>query len=121
MFALAALLLVVTVWVERRAAQPVMPGWLWRRRVLAGPNLATLGMGLVMMAPSAYLLTFLQSVQGLGAIAAGLVLASMSIGWPVASALSARPYTRIGFRDAALGGAVLIVLAALASTSMTEP
>lgn len=120
-FAFALLLGVAVVLVERRAAEPVMPGWLWRRRVLGGSNLATLGMGVVMMAPNAYLPTFLQSVQGLGAIAAGLVLASMSIGWPTASALSGRLYMRIGFRDAALGGAVLIVIASLAFALLPSP
>ena len=110
-FAAATVLLTATVWVERRAAEPVMPGWLWRRRVLVGSNLAVVGMGLAMMAPSAYLPTFLQSVQGLGAIGAGLVLASMSLGWPAAAALSGPLYTRLGFRDTALIGAVLIVFA----------
>lgn len=120
-FAAAALLLVATIAVERRAAEPVMPGWLWRRRVLAGSNLATVGMGLTMMAPSAYLPTFLQSVQGLGAIAAGLVLAAMSIGWPMASAWSGRLYMRIGFRDTALIGALLIVAASSAFLLLPEP
>lgn len=120
-FGASAALLAATVWVERHAAEPVLPGWLWRRRVLAGANLATVGMGLAMMAPSAYLPTFLQSVQGLGAIAAGLVLASMSIGWPTASALSGRLYMRFGFRDTALGGAALVVLASLAFVWMPQP
>ncbi|MGH8151548.1 MAG: MDR family MFS transporter [Rhodanobacteraceae bacterium] len=120
-FAVTLVLLVAVVWVERRAAEPVMPGWLWRYRVLAGPNLATLGMGLVMIAPEAYLPTFSQSVQGLGAIAAGMVLASMSIGWPTASALSGRLYMRIGFRDAALAGAVLLVMASLGFIWIPEP
>lgn len=120
-FGLAALVLAALVWVERRAAEPVMPGWLWRRRVLAGANLASIGMGLVMMAPSIYLPTFLQLVQGQGAIAAGLVLAGISIGWPVASALSGRAYLRIGFRDAALAGGVLILLAALAFLWLPRP
>ncbi len=120
-FAVTLVLLVAVVGVERRAAEPVMPGWLWRYRVLAGPNLATLGMGLVMIAPEAYLPTFSQSVQGLGAIAAGMVLASMSIGWPTASALSGRLYMRIGFRDAALAGAVLLVMASLGFIWIPEP
>ena len=101
-FALAALCLVVLARVERHAAEPVIPGWLWRRRVLAGSNLATAGLGIAMMSPDAYLPTFSQSVQGLGAIAAGFVLASMSLGWPTASTLSGRLYMRIGFRDADL-------------------
>lgn len=120
-FALAALALVALLWVERHAAEPVLPGWLWRQPVLAGSNLASLGMGLVMMAPSVYLPTFLQSVHGLGAIAAGLVLAGLSMGWPVASALSARVYLRIGFRDAALVGGVLILLASLAFLWLPRP
>ncbi|MCC6209767.1 MAG: MFS transporter [Burkholderiales bacterium] len=110
-FSLAAALIAATAWVERRAAEPVMPGWLWRERALAGANLGTLAMGMVMMAPSAYLPTFLQSVHGLGATAAGLVLACMSFGWSGASALSGRLYMRAGFRDTALAGAALVTLA----------
>jgi EmrB/QacA subfamily drug resistance transporter len=117
----AVMLLIATFRVERRAPEPVMPGWLWRRRVLAGSNLAVVGMGLVMMAPSSYLPTFLQSVQGLGPIAAGMVLASMSLGWPVASALSGRIYARIGFRDTALAGAVLILAASAGFLIMPSP
>lgn len=110
-FAAAILLCGVAVWTQRRAAEPIMPGWLWRNRGLAGANLAVIGMGFMVMAPDAYLPIFAQSVYGLGAIAAGLVLASMSIGWPTASALSGRMYLRIGFRMTALIGAALIALA----------
>ncbi|MCG3200721.1 MAG: Multidrug resistance protein 3 [Gammaproteobacteria bacterium] len=120
-FSVAAIAAGLAVRVEGRAAEPVMPGWLWRDRLLGGCNLSMIGMGLVMMAPSTFLPTFSQSVQGLGAIGAGLVLACMSIGWPVASALSARAYMRIGFRDAALGGALLIVVALLAFYALPEP
>jgi predicted MFS family arabinose efflux permease len=98
-----------------------MPGWLWRRRVIAGSNVAMLGMGLVMMAPNAYLPTFSQTVQGLGAVAAGFVLASMSIGWPTASTLSGRLYLRIGFRDTALVGATLVAIASLTFALLPEP
>jgi EmrB/QacA subfamily drug resistance transporter len=99
--------------VERRAAEPIQPRWLWRHPVLVGSNLSMIGMGLVMMGPSTYLPVFGQSVYGLGAIAAGFVLASMSIGWPVASALSPSLYLRFGYRDTALAGAVLILAAAI--------
>ena len=111
-FAVAAVLIVAAVLVERHAAEPIMPAWLWRHRVLAGTNLTMIGMGVVMMGPNTYLPTFAQSVLGLGAIAAGFVLATISIGWPLASSLSGHLYLRVGFRDTALGGAVLIVIAA---------
>jgi hypothetical protein len=44
-------------------------------------------------------------VLGLGAVAAGAVLATMSIGWPLASAVSGRFFLRLGFRDTELIGA----------------
>lgn len=115
------ILFIISIYVERRAAEPVMPAWIWRRRVLAGSNLATAGMGVVMMAPITYLPTLMQAVQGLGAIGAGMVLAAMSIGWPLASALSARAYLRIGFRDTALIGGVLVVLASVAFLLLPRP
>lgn len=120
-FALAALLVIATVWVESRASAPVMPGWLWRIPALAGSNLAGAGMGLVMMAPNSYLPTFLQSVHAMGAIGAGFVLGCMSIGWPTASALSGRLYMRIGFRDSAVIGAGLMILGSVAFLLLPKP
>ncbi|MCD6674341.1 MAG: MFS transporter [Burkholderiaceae bacterium] len=119
-FALAAGLIVATVWVERRAAEPIMPAWLWRDRVLAGTNLSMIGMGAVLMGPNVYLPTYGQSVLGLGAIVAGFVLASLSIGWPLASALSGPVYSRIGFRDAGLAGGALMTAAAFAFLALPD-
>jgi MFS family permease len=48
-------------------------------------------------------------VLGLGAVAAGFVLASMSLTWPLVSALCSRLYLRIGFRDTALLGAIGLI------------
>ncbi len=109
---LAALLLGgLLPFVERRAREPIQPPWLWRRAALIGTNLAMIAMGLVMMGPNTYLPTYGQAVLGLGPIAAGLLLACISLGWPLASSLSGKLYLRIGFRDTGLCGAVLLVLA----------
>lgn len=107
--------------VERRAREPVMPPWLWNKRVMLGANLSMIGMGLVMMGPETYLPTFGQAALGLGAIAAGFILASMSIGWPVASALSGKLYLRIGFRNTALIGSAVVVLACAGFLMMAWP
>ncbi len=45
-FAVAAMAAVAAVFVERRAAEPILPPWLWRRRALSGSGLCALGMGL---------------------------------------------------------------------------
>ncbi|WP_443098661.1 MFS transporter [Streptomyces pacificus] len=104
----------VTVLVERRAAEPVIPGWVWRRRTIASVNLAMGALGLLMVAPTVFLPTYAQSVLGLGPIAAGFVLSAMTLSWPVTAAYANRVYNRIGFRDTALAGmgAALLVLLA---------
>src|ERR1700728_4289572 len=95
--ALAAALLAVLA--ERRAAEPILPPWFWRSRVLSGSAVAAFGLGLLVIGPTTFLPTFGQSVLGLGAVAAGGVLAAMSICWPLASSPSARLFLRVGFRD----------------------
>jgi MFS family permease len=97
--------------VERRAAEPMMPTWLWARRLTGGTYAATMVAGLLVIGLSTFLPTWAQSVLGLNAVAAGFVLASMSIAWPVASAVSSRLYMRVGFRDTAIVGAGLAVAA----------
>lgn len=99
----------ITVRVERKAKDPIMPGWLWTNKVFLGTNLSMIGMGIAMMGPETYLPTFTQASLGLGMILSGFILASMSIGWPTASALSGRLYLRIGFRDTALIGTSLVI------------
>jgi EmrB/QacA subfamily drug resistance transporter len=109
-FAAVGVLVVATVLVERRAAEPVVPGWVWRRRVLAGSNLGYVCLGLLVIGPSTFLPTYAQTVLGYGAVTAGFVLATMSISWPLAAATCSRLYLRIGFRDTALIGAVVSFL-----------
>ncbi|MFC9282757.1 MFS transporter [Streptomyces collinus] len=94
----------VVVWVERRAAEPIIPGWVWRRRTIAAVNLALGALGLLMVAPSVFLPTYAQSVLGLGPAAAGLVLCVWTLTWSASAALSQHVYRRIGFRDTALLG-----------------
>ncbi|MFE7777985.1 MDR family MFS transporter [Streptomyces sp. NPDC057445] len=114
LFAAAATGAAVTVLVERRAAEPVIPGWVWRRRTIAAVNLALGALGLLMVAPTVFLPTYAQSVLGLGPTAAGFVLSVMTLSWPVSAAYSNRVYRRIGFRNTAalgIGAAMLVLLA----------
>jgi MFS family permease len=113
-FVVALALLVNFVFVERRAAEPVLPLWVFGRRILAGGNLASVAVGALMIGLSSYVPTYVQGVLGTGALVAGFALATLTIGWPIAATYSGRLYTRIGFRDTAfIGGAVLIVGAVL--------
>lgn len=99
-----------TVWVEKKSENAMMPLWIWKNPTLAFNNLAMVGMGIVMMGPETFLPTFAQSSLNLGIIASGFVLASMSIGWPVASSLSGGLYMKYGFRETAILGAILVLV-----------
>lgn len=112
-------LALITVRVERRADQPVMPAWVWRRRELAVPSLVLGLLGVIMTAPLLLLPVYAQAVLGLDPAAAAAVLAGMTFGWPTAAVFSSRLYLRIGFRGAALTGATTVTGALLATVSLT--
>lgn len=106
---------------EMKAADAIMPTWLWKNKTLAFTNLAMVGMGIVLMGPETFLPTFTQTSLGVGVIASGFILASISIGWPTASALSGKLYLRIGFRETSLIGAVLVFAACLGFLCIPQP
>ncbi|MGH8889482.1 MAG: MDR family MFS transporter [Acidothermaceae bacterium] len=118
-FAVAALAGLLVVAVERRAAEPIMPPWLWGRRLTGGSFVATIAAGLLVIGLSTFLPTWAQSVLGLDAVAAGFVLATMSITWPLASSVSSRLYLRIGFRDTAFVGALSAIAAGVVFSTTT--
>jgi EmrB/QacA subfamily drug resistance transporter len=100
----AAVALVLFVRVERTAPEPVLPLWVFRRRVLVGGNLVGVLVGALLIGLSSYVPTYVQQVLGTGAVEAGFALGALTIGWPIAASLSGRVYLRIGFRDTALVG-----------------
>ncbi len=102
-------LLVAFVVVESRAVEPVLPLWVFTRRTLVAANLAAVAVGALTIGLSSYVPTFVQGIQGTGALLAGFTLAAMSVGWPLASTYSGRIYVRIGFRDTALIGSVFAI------------
>jgi len=113
LFFLIVLMLAVSIFVERRAKSPILPGWVLTNRTFLGSNLAVVGLGITMMGPQVYLPTFMQASLGFNVILSGLILTSMSIGWPTASALSGRLYLKIGFRNTELIGVILVMLSCI--------
>ncbi|MFI0710623.1 MFS transporter [Streptomyces inhibens] len=114
LFAGSAVCAAGTVLIERRAAEPIIPGWVWRRRTICAVNLALGALGLLIVAPTVFLPTYAQSVLGLGPTAAGFVLSAMTLSWPLSAALSSHVYHRIGIRNCSMlgiGTACLILLA----------
>lgn len=94
----AAVLVAAFVAVESRAADPVLPAWLFRRRVLNAATVASFVAGAVMLGVTSYVPVYAQQVLGAGATAAGFAVAALAIGWPFAASTAGRVYLRWGFR-----------------------
>jgi EmrB/QacA subfamily drug resistance transporter len=111
-FVLGGALLAVFVLVERRAAEPILPLWVFSRRLLITTTAISLGVGAILIGLTSYVPTFLEGVAGASPLLAGLALAALTIGWPISASLSGRLYLRIGFRATVLIGMAFAVLGA---------
>jgi EmrB/QacA subfamily drug resistance transporter len=112
-FVVAIVALVVFAWHEGRTAEPIIPPWIFGSRLLIGVNLTSAVVGLLTIGLTTFLPTFAQRVLGADPVSAGFALAAMSIGWPLASSFSSRLYLKIGFRNTALAGSGIALIASL--------
>lgn len=111
-FVVGAVLLVIFVFVERRAAEPVLPMWVVSRRLLLTTTLVSFGVGAIILGLTSYVPTFLEGSLSVSPVLAGLALAALTIGWPISASQSGKLYLRIGFRNTALIGIVISVVGA---------
>jgi EmrB/QacA subfamily drug resistance transporter len=113
LFAASAVLLVTFVWIERTVAEPILPLWVFRHRILVAGNVSALAIGAILIGQTTYVPTYAQRVVGVGAVVAGLAMATMTIGWPIAATLAPRVYLRIGYRPTGLVGSAITVVGCL--------
>jgi EmrB/QacA subfamily drug resistance transporter len=103
-------MLVVFWFAERRAAQPVLPLWVFRRRLLVVSGQLAIGVGAILLGLSSYVPTYAQDVLGTGPLVAGFALAALTLGWPISASQAGKLYLRFGFRTCALLGTSLVLI-----------
>lgn len=103
----AGVLLLVFVAIERRAHDPVLPLTLLSRRLIAVATSTLLLHGMAMMGVLNFLPLHVQGVLGRAPTEAGLVIAPMLVGWPLASVATSKLLMRVGYRKPAWLGAGL--------------
>ncbi len=113
-FALGAAMLVAFALVERRTSEPVLPTLVLTRRLLATTALIAVGVGVIMISLTSYVPSYLQTLLHVSPLVSGLTLATLTIGWPIASSQSGRLYLTLGFRTTVLIGVGVVVLATTA-------
>jgi EmrB/QacA subfamily drug resistance transporter len=110
LFVGGVVLLVAFFFIERRAAEPVVRLEMLGDRTGAISALAGFLSAGVLFGGGAYLPLLVQGVWQGSPLEAGLALAPLSIGWPIASTLSGRLIMRYGYWAVAVGGAILVVI-----------
>ena len=121
-FGAGGVLLVVFAFVERSAAEPVLPFTLLGRRLLLSTNVLGFFVGAGLIGLTEFVPTFLSVTTGAAPIIAGLALGALTIGWPIAATLAGRAYLRFGFRSTAIfGGSVLVLGTGALSWSTRYP
>jgi EmrB/QacA subfamily drug resistance transporter len=108
--AIGVLLLVLFGFAERRAVQPVLPLWMFRRRLLVVSGQLGVAVGAILLGLSSYVPTYAQDVLGTGPLVAGFALAALTLGWPISSSQAGRLYLRFGFRACALLGTSVVLI-----------
>ena len=112
-FGVGGVLLIAFLFAERRASEPILPLWVFSRRLLLSTTLVGLGIGTVLIGLTSYVPTYLEGSIGAAPLIAGLALAALTIGWPITAAFSGRFYLRIGFKNTGLIGISLVIVGAL--------
>ncbi|MDJ0392584.1 MDR family MFS transporter [Rhodococcus sp. G-MC3] len=118
-FALGIASLALFAWQQTRAEEPILPLWVFTRRVLVVSSTVSLLVGAIVLGLTSYVPTFVQGVLGTGAIVAGFSLATLTMGWPIAASMSGRVYLRFGFRATATTGAAITVVGTAMATLIT--
>ena len=118
-FAVAAVVLVAFVFVERRSASPMLPMRFFRQRDFTGAVLV-IGMALFAMFVTFFFLTQLfQLVQHRSALAAGLLIVPASVGIVIGSGIAGKLINTIGPRALVAGMTGLMLVGLLLLTRLT--
>lgn len=108
---LAAVLLALFFWIERRAPEPMLPLKLFHHRVIMVAFVAGVLIGVAMFGVQSFLPLYVQGVLGGTAIAAGMVIAPFSIGWSLSSVAAGRIILKFGYRTSVISGLIAMVIA----------
>jgi EmrB/QacA subfamily drug resistance transporter len=100
----AVLLFLVLLWVERRAADPVLPLPLFRDQLFATATAHGVFTGWALFGSVSFIPLFVQSVLGTTATQAGITLTPLLLGWVTASIIGTRLMLTVGYRRLGLLG-----------------
>ena len=119
--AAAAVMVLVFLAVESRAAEPILPLGMFRNRVVSVAMAARFGIGMGMFGVIIFVPLFFQFVLGQSATNSGIILMPMMLGMVVASTLSGQIVSRFGghYRVLAITGLAITSVGMYLMSRMT--
>jgi MFS family permease len=106
----AVVLLAAFVVVERGQAEPILPLDLFFHPLISRTLAVVFLVGIALFGAIAFVPLFVQGVMGGTATQAGQVLTPLFLGWVTMSVVGAKITVRIGYRNVAIAGSVLMTL-----------
>jgi EmrB/QacA subfamily drug resistance transporter len=113
LFAAAILLLTLFLFIESRAAEPILPLTLFRDRIIAVSSVGAVVLGVLLFGYSSYIPLFVQGVKGGDATSAGVALVPLLLAWPVTASISGKVVLVYGYRLTAVMGTLISALGAI--------
>jgi MFS family permease len=112
LIAVAVALFALLLWVERRAADPILPLPLFRERLFSTAIAHGILTGWALFGSVSFIPLFVQAVMGTTATEAGITITPMLLGWVTASIIGTRLLLTIGYRKLGLFGTAVFVVGA---------
>lgn len=109
-FAIAAVALTLFVIHALRTRYPILDLRMLGRRAIGVPALVAMSVGATLLGLTTYIPLYAQEVHGVGPLAAGFVVALVTVGWPIAAMIASQIYMRLGFRATSVIGALAVVV-----------
>jgi hypothetical protein len=106
----AAVLGVLFVWLERRAAEPIVPLDLFRDPMFTSASLIGFLVGVAMFGAIAFIPLYVQGVTGATATEAGSALSPLLLSWVTMSIVGGRLLSHVGVRRLVLAGVTLVAI-----------
>jgi EmrB/QacA subfamily drug resistance transporter len=108
----AVVLFIALLWVERRAADPVLPLPLFRDRLFSTATAHGILTGWALFGSVSFIPLFVQAVMGTTATQAGITLTPLLLGWVMASIIGTRLMLTVGYRRLGLIGTASFTIGA---------
>src|SRR5215211_3985725 len=108
----SVVLFVLLLWVERRAADPVLPLPLFRDRLFSTATAHGVFTGWALFGSVSFIPLFVQAVLGTTATPAGITLTPLLLGWVTASIIGTRLILTLGYRRLGLIGTAAFTVGA---------